>query len=139
MRNIKFIVIHCTATPQNTTIESMQRFWKEVRGWADTPGYHYIIKPDGEIIQLLDEDKNSNGVYMHNSVCMNIAYIGGVDKDNKPVDNRTDAQKKAMLHLIEKLTDKYKGAETLGHRDFANVHKACPCFDVRAWLKNLRH
>lgn len=139
MRNIKYIVIHCTATPLNTTIESMKRFWKDIRGWGDTPGYHYIIKSDGEIIQLLEEDKNSNGVYMHNSVCVNIAYIGGVDKDNKPLDNRTDAQKKAMFNLIEKLSDKYKGVETLGHRDFANVHKACPCFDVRTWLKDFSH
>lgn len=136
MRNIKNIVVHCTATPPATTIESMKRYWKDVKGWGDTPGYHYVIKRNGEIVQLLDENKNSNGVYMHNSECLNIAYIGGIDKDSKPVDNRTPQQKQALFDKIVALTEKYKGSVALGHRDFANVHKACPCFDVKEWLKN---
>jgi N-acetylmuramoyl-L-alanine amidase len=136
MRHIKYIVVHCTATPTATTIDSMKRFWKDVKGWGDTPGYHYVIKRNGEIVQLLDENINSNGVYMHNSECLNISYIGGIDKDGKPVDNRTPQQKQAMFDLVVKLLGKYKRADALGHRDFANVHKACPCFDVKEWLKN---
>ena len=133
-RNIKYIVIHCTATPSNTTVDSIKKYWKEKRGWGDTVGYHYIIKADGDVIQLLHESKNSNGVYAHNSNCINIAYIGGVDKDNKPVDNRSDAQKHSMFDLIVSLTEKYPQAQVLGHRDFPDVHKACPSFDVKKWL-----
>jgi N-acetylmuramoyl-L-alanine amidase len=133
-RIIKYIVIHCTATPPNTTIESIKRYWREVRKWGDTPGYHYVIHRDGHIEQLLDESKNSNGVYAHNSQCINIAYIGGVDKQNKPVDNRTEAQKLAMFNKIVELTEKYKGSEVRGHRDFEGVNKACPSFDVKSWL-----
>lgn len=135
-RNIKYIVVHCTATPTNTTLESIKRYWKEQRGWGDTPGYHYLIQRDGTVVQLLDEKKNSNGVYQHNSACINIAYLGGVDKENKPIDNRSDSQKHAMFDLIVSLTEEYPSAEVLGHRDFPNVHKACPCFDVKDWLKN---
>ena len=135
-RDIKYIVVHCTATPTTTTLESIKRYWKEQRGWGETPGYHYIIKRDGVIIQLLDEKKNSNGVYAHNSNCINIAYVGGVDKDNKPVDNRSDAQKHAMFDIIVRLTERYPKAEVLGHKDFPGVQKACPCFDVKEWLKN---
>jgi N-acetylmuramoyl-L-alanine amidase len=135
-RNIKYIVIHCTATPRNTTIESIKRYWKEQRGWGDTAGYHYIIEADGEVTQLVDEVKNSNGVYLHNSECINIAYIGGVDKDAKPKDTRTRKQENAMFDLIVTLTEKYKGATVLGHRDFPNVAKACPSFDVKTWLAN---
>lgn len=133
-RIITHIVIHCTATPPNTTIESMKRYWKEVRGWGDTPGYHYVIQRDGTIVQLLDESLNSNGVYQHNSSCINISYIGGIDKDGKPLDNRTDAQKHAMFDKIVALTEKYKGANVMGHRDFPSVNKACPSFDVKKWL-----
>lgn len=133
-RNIKYIVIHCTATPPETTIESMKKYWKEVRGWGDTPGYHYVIKRNGDIVQLLSETKNSNGVYAHNSSCINISYIGGIDKDGRPVDNRTNAQKHAMFDKIVELTEKYPGAEPLGHRDFPGVKKACPSFDVKKWL-----
>ncbi len=135
-RNIKYIVVHCTATPTTTTLESIKRYWKEQRGWGDTPGYHYFIKRDGTIVQLLDEKKNSYGVYKHNSECISIAYVGGIDKDGKPVDNRSDAQKHAMFDIIVRLTEKYPKAEVLGHRDFSGVKKACPCFDVKEWLKN---
>ena len=136
LRNIKYIVVHCTATPTTTTLESIKRYWKEKRGWGDTPGYHYFIKRDGTIVQLLDEKKNSYGVYKHNSECISIAYVGGIDKDGKPVDNRSDAQKHAMFDIIVRLTEKYPKAEVLGHRDFSGVKKACPCFDVKEWLKN---
>lgn len=135
-RNIKYIVVHCTATPTTTTLESIKRYWKEQRGWGDTPGYHYFIKRDGTIVQLLDEKKSSYGVYKHNSECISIAYVGGIDKDGKPVDNRSDAQKHAMFDIIVRLTEKYPKAEVLGHRDFPGVKKACPCFDVKEWLKN---
>lgn len=136
LRNIKYIVVHCTATPTTTTLESIKRYWKEQRGWGDTPGYHYFIKRDGTIVQLLDEKKNSYGVYKHNSECISIAYVGGIDKEGKPVDNRSDAQKDAMFDIIVRLTEKYPKAEVLGHRDFPGVKKACPCFDVKDWLKN---
>lgn len=136
LRNIKYIVVHCTATPTTTTLESIKHYWKEQRGWGDTPGYHYFIKRDGTIVQLLDEKKNSYGVYKHNSECISIAYVGGIDKDGKPVDNRSDAQKHAMFDIIVRLTEKYPKAEVLGHRDFPGVKKACPCFDLKEWLKN---
>ncbi len=134
LRNIKYIVVHCTATPPTTTVESIKRYWKEQRGWGDIPGYHYLIQRQGNLIQLLDESKNSYGVYAHNSNCISIAYIGGIDKDGKPQDNRTDAQKHSMFDLIVSLTEKYPNAQVLGHRDFAGVKKACPCFDVKKWL-----
>jgi N-acetylmuramoyl-L-alanine amidase len=135
-RNILHIVIHCTATQQNTSIESIKRYWKEQRGWGDTPGYHYIIHPDGEVEQLLDENRNSNGVYQHNSTCINVAYIGGIDKAGKPKDTRSRSQEHAMFDLIVELTEKYPKAQVLGHRDFPGVAKACPSFDVKTWLAN---
>jgi N-acetylmuramoyl-L-alanine amidase len=136
LRNINYIVIHCTATPVNTTVDSIKRYWKEVRGWGDVPGYHYLILRDGSIIQLLDEKQNSYGVYHHNSECVSIAYLGGVDKDGQPIDNRSDAQCHALFNKIVALTERYPKAQLLGHRDFPEVKKACPCFDVRSWLQN---
>lgn len=133
-RNIKHIVIHCTATQPNTSIEAIKSYWKDVKKWGDTPGYHYIIKNDGSTIKLLDEGKNSYGVYAHNSECINIAYIGGIDKEGKPKDTRSRSQEDAMFDLIVALTERYPQANVLGHRDFPNVAKACPSFDVKTWL-----
>jgi N-acetylmuramoyl-L-alanine amidase len=136
MRTINYIVVHCTATDATATVESLKKFWKEKRGWGDTPGYHYLILRDGEIEQLLDESKVSFGAHGHNKESIHIAYIGGVDKQGKPLDNRSQAQIDAMFDKIVELSEKYPSAKILGHRDFTGVKKACPSFDVRKWLSD---
>ena len=93
MRQINYLVVHCTATPPTATVEAIKKYWKEVKGWGDTPGYHYLIHRDGEIEELLDESKISYGAYGHNPECVHISYIGGIDENGKPLDNRTSAQK----------------------------------------------
>ncbi|WP_018675537.1 N-acetylmuramoyl-L-alanine amidase [Riemerella columbina] len=147
MRTIKYIVLHCTATPQNTTIESIKRFWREKKGWKNV-GYHYIIKSNGEIVQLADVSKITNGVKGHNSNSIHIAYIGGLEK-GKAVDNRTIQQKASQVKLLRELQTKFPKAEILGHRDLSpdlngdgiiSPHewtKECPSFDVKNWLKEI--
>jgi N-acetylmuramoyl-L-alanine amidase len=135
-RNIKYIVVHCTATPPTTSLESIKRYWKEVKKWGDTPGYHYLIDAEGTTHRLLEEHKNSFGVYAHNSECINLSYIGGIDNEGKPKDTRSLRQQVVMHRLIKDLQERYPKAEVLGHRDFPNVAKACPSFDVKSWLKH---
>ena len=136
MREIKFLAVHCTATPQTATVSSIQSYWRNVLKWK-MPGYHFIIKPDGEVVQLLEIEKVSNGVKGFNSVSINISYIGGVDAQNKPIDNRTEAQKKALLDLLKKLKKQFPKAIIQGHRDFPEVKKACPSFNAKEEYKNL--
>ena len=136
MRQIKYIAVHCTATPQTATVSSIQNYWKNVLKWK-MPGYHFIIKPDGEVVQLLEIEKVSNGVKGFNSVSINISYIGGVDAQNKPIDNRTEAQKKALLDLLKKLKKQFPKAVIQGHRDFPEVKKACPSFNAKTEYKHL--
>lgn len=133
MRTINNLVLHCTATPQNTTIESIQRFWKEEKKWK-YPGYHWIIKADGTAVNLLPIEQVSNGVSGHNSDSIHISYIGGVDKDGKPIDNRTAAQIRTQKELLLKYHRMFPKAKLVGHRDFKSVAKACPSFDVYTWL-----
>ena len=87
MRNIKYIVLHCTATLPTAKVEAIQKYWKEKRGWK-SPGYHYIIKANGDVVKLLDENKVSNGVLGFNENCINVCYIGGITKDGKNADTR---------------------------------------------------
>lgn len=134
-RNIHYIVVHCTATPPETTVESIKRYWRENLKWKN-PGYHYIILRSGEIMSLLLESEVANGVKGYNKNSIHISYIGGVDKNNQPIDNRTDAQKEAMFNKLIALTEKYPKATILGHRDFPGVTKMCPSFDVKEWLKH---
>lgn len=135
LRNIKYIVVHCTATQPGATVEAIRRYWKEKLGW-NNPGYHFIIQRDGEVVQLLEERRIANGVKGYNRECVHLSYIGGVDKDGKPADNRTAAQKEAMFDLVVELAERYPDAQICGHRDFPGVKKACPSFDVQRWLSD---
>jgi N-acetylmuramoyl-L-alanine amidase len=133
-RDIHYIVVHCTATPPETTIESIKRYWREELHWKN-PGYHYIIQRSGRIETLLLEEQIANGVKGYNKISIHISYVGGVDRHDNPVDNRTAEQVQAMITKLTELKSKYPKAVILGHRDFPGVTKKCPSFDVRQWLK----
>lgn len=140
MRYIERIFVHCTASSQAMTIEGLRREFKR-RRWK-YPGYHYVVKPDGTIVQMLSEDLVSNGVKGYNQTSINVAYIGGIDMRGRAVDNRTEAQKEALLSLLRVLRKKYPRARIMGHRDISpDVNgngrvdsweriKECPCFDA---------
>ena len=112
------------------------------KGWKN-PGYHFVVLLDGRIIQMLEEEKVSNGVKGYNSVSINVAYVGGIDSNGKAVDNRTDQQKYSMRSLLRILKKKYPDAIIQGHRDFSSDLngdgritpnewiKMCPCFNAK--------
>jgi N-acetylmuramoyl-L-alanine amidase len=136
MRDIKHIVIHCTDTLPTAEIEAIQRYWKEHLKWK-APGYHYIIKQNGEVVKLLDEAKVSNGVLGFNDICINVCYIGGKTKTGKGGDTRTKAQEHSMFDLIVELTERYPKATIKGHGEFPNQGgRTCPNFDVQKWIKD---
>lgn len=91
MRQIKRIFVHCTAGSQRQTIDDLKAEFHR-KGWSN-PGYHYVIDTNGGVHQLLAIEHVSNGVQGYNSTAINVAYIGGIDADGKPIDNRTPAQK----------------------------------------------
>jgi N-acetylmuramoyl-L-alanine amidase len=130
MRNINYIVIHCTATSKDITIASLKNYWQNI-GWSNV-GYHYVIKSTGEIVQLQSIDKPTNGVKGYNKESIHISYIGGKTKDD-----RTKEQKEAILWILESLKEVYPDAKILGHRDFPNVNKACPQFDAIKEYQNI--
>ena len=137
MRTIKYIAVHCTATTQKTSISAIQSYWKNQLGWK-MPGYHFIVLPDGTVVQLLPIEEVSNGVRGFNSVLINIAYLGGVDAKNNPLDNRTPQQKATLLELLKKYKKQFPKAIIQGHRDFPNVKKACPSFDAKKEYQSLK-
>lgn len=137
MRNIKYIVVHCTASSQKWGVQDLKMEFSR-KGWKN-PGYHYVITTDGVIHQMLAEDKIANGVRGYNSVSVHVAYVGGVDLNKRlaPIDNRTEAQKQSLLSLLKLLRKRYPTARIQGHRDFPNVAKACPCFNTKEEYKDI--
>ncbi len=133
MRRINFIVIHCSATraDKDFTVDDI-RTWHKANGWTDV-GYHYVIRLDGAVEPGRPEDKVGAHVAGFNAGSIGICYVGGYDLQGRPADTRTPAQVEAMTRLVVDLLTRYPGAEVLGHRDFPDVNKACPCFDAHAW------
>lgn len=137
-RAIKYIAIHCTATPQTTSVMAIQRYWRDSLGWK-SPGYHLLIEANGTIHRLMDFNGVANGVRGFNKESIHISYIGGVDKNGRPVDNRTTVQKEAILLCIKEAIEwsDNKCLIIQGHRDFPNANKACPCFDAKAEYRGI--
>lgn len=135
MRDIKRIFVHCTAGNQKQTKDDLLREFK-AKGWTN-PGYHYVVFPNGTVECLLSEDKVSNGVQGYNSTSINVAYVGGIDSKGRANDNRTEAQKAALINLLRSLKQRYPNAHIMGHRDIwgkdpSKWKKQCPCFDAEA-------
>lgn len=129
MRRIDWLVVHCTATPQTTTVASIQRYWRENLKWK-SPGYHFLVEANGTVHNLQPINLPSNGVAGHNANSIHISYIGGVN-GQRAVDNRTEAQKREILRLLTDLKKQFPNAKIQGHRDFPRVAKACPSFDAK--------
>ncbi len=132
MRPINEIIIHCTGTvPSNsTTVESVRRYHVNHNGWKDI-GYHYLIYLDGSIHQGRPIDQAGAHCKNHNQKTIGVCYVGGLDEKKKAKDTRTEAQKKALHHLVDSLKTAFPTiTKVSGHYMYDN--KPCPCFDVRA-------
>ena len=135
MRPIKYIVVHCTATPQTTTIASIQNYWRNNLKWKSS-GYHQVIEANGKINRLALDEAVCNGVAGYNSVSLHVSYIGGVNGP-KAIDNRTQAQKSTLIKVLTEWKRLYPDAIIQGHRDFPKVSKACPSFDAKTEYKDI--
>lgn len=144
-RNIRRIVIHCTATREGQDIDAATiRRWHLRQGWSDI-GYHFVIGIDGEIERGRPEETPGSHVRGFNTGSIGVVYVGGLDAQGRGKDTRTEAQKTALAQLVRSLLRAYPGADVVGHRDLSpdkdgdgvvERHewlKECPCFDVRAW------
>ena len=135
MRKINKIILHCSATPDGraVSVDTIRR-WHKKRGWSDI-GYHYVIQLNGDINKGRSIERMGAHVSGQNRGSIGICYIGGVDKNMKPQDTRTGAQKKSLDKFILELMDKHPDATLHGHNEFSS--KACPSFDVQKEYKHL--
>lgn len=136
-RNIKEIIVHCSATPEGKkyTVKDIRK-WHKDQGWSDI-GYHYVVYLDGTVADGRDVDKVGSHCSGFNAYSIGVCYIGGVAKDGKTTkDTRTNAQKLALMDLLKQLKGLYPNATICGHRDHTNK-KDCPSFDAKNEYKNI--
>ena len=119
-------MVHCTATAHNASVDNILAYWRDKLKWK-APGYHKIIKANGDVITLLPDNKIANGVNGHNKTSLHVSWVGGLHNDN-----RTMAQRKALAAVLWNWLLVYPNAKICGHTDFSDVSKACPQFDAGA-------
>ena len=149
MAQLKYLVIHCTATPEgrDVTPEDIRRWHTSPvsaggRGWKQV-GYTDLIRLDGTVERLVNnnEDANvdpweiTNGAKGYNSISRHMVYAGGCDKSMNPKDTRTAAQEKALVAYVKDFHRRFPNVRIIGHNEIAA--KACPSFDVQKWLKSI--
>jgi len=134
MRELKRIIVHCSATPPSMDIgaETIRR-WHLERGFSDI-GYHFVIWRDGYIEPGRPIEKIGAHARGHNSDSIGICLVGGVTEDNKPEFNYTCKQMGALCELINALVEDFDIDQVLGHRDLPGVTKACPSFNAIAFF-----
>ena len=131
-REIKLLVIHCSATRCNEpfTVEQLRQAHL-ARGFHDI-GYHFYITRDGALHRCRPMSEVGAHVQGFNRHSLGICYEGGLNEQGTPTDTRTTAQRFALIDLLTILKRQYPEAEIAGHYQLsANIHKACPCFDAR--------
>lgn len=130
MRDIKRIVLHCSATIEGKeySVDTIRK-WHTNKGWSDI-GYHYVIQLDGTISQGRPINKQGAHVRGHNKDSVGICYIGGIDADIKPKDTMTPEQNSAFRMLVRSIRILFGEDITIhGHNEFSS--KACPSFIVK--------
>ena len=131
---VKFLTIHCAATPDGRHVDAATISEWDKAKFGQT-SYHHVIELDGKRVQTLKDDQKGAHVGGANTGNIGVRYVGGCDKAMNPKDTRTPAQKASMKAIIEEYQARYPGIIIRGHRDWPGVKKACPSFDVAAWLK----
>jgi N-acetylmuramoyl-L-alanine amidase len=147
MGTLKYLVIHCTATPEGRAVTSKTiREWHtspepKGRGWKQV-GYSDIIHLNGLLENMVKYDGDNevepweitNGVSgTINKIARHVVYVGGMNKDNTAAkDTRTPEQLMSMANYIKQTIAQHPDILISGHNQFAP--KACPSFDVPKWL-----
>ena len=127
-----YLIVHCAATPPDMDIGAaeIRRWHVENNKWRDI-GYQIVIRRSGAVELGRGLDDTGAHTAGMNSRSVGICLIGGVDKDMRPADNFTAAQRVTLDAVLRLLVKAYPDAVVRGHRDFTN--KACPSFDAMEW------
>tara|TARA_A100001015_G_C14469783_1_gene511252 strand:- start:113 stop:529 length:417 start_codon:yes stop_codon:yes gene_type:complete len=126
--DIKFLIIHCSDTPDDKNIDASYIHEMHLNfGW-DGIGYHKIIKRNG----LIENGRPEFWIGAHvkglNEKSLGVCLLGKKDFTVKQFNSL-----KKVLKLWKK---KYPNAKIFGHCEVVKTNKTCPNFDVQGWLNS---
>ncbi len=149
--DIKYIVIHCSATRSNMNYTAEQLDFDHVQRGFRSAGYHYYIRKNGLTLALRPHHQAGAHCKGYNHCSIAVCYEGGLAPNSLPKDTRTVEQIVAIRRLLRRLKSYYPTAEIVGHRDLSpdlngdgiiQQHewlKQCPCFDAKKEYSSLKN
>lgn len=121
MREIHYIIVHCTDSPDNMDIGVKEiDEWHKLRGWREI-GYHSVVRRDG-LAEVGQRHEEEEGAHAHglNAHSLGIVWVGRHDCNEK--QHNTLVQEIVEWMIIYKIHI----ANVLGHCEIPNVSKTCP-------------
>lgn len=136
MRKIKYLVIHCTDSPDDLDVGFKQiNEWHAERGWLSSKskvscGYHYIVRRNGRVERGRLDEENGAHVRGKNSNSIGIVWVGRKSPSNE--------QYKTLLTLINGIRKEYNIdiEKVIGHGEIDHL-KTCPNVDMVRLRGNL--
>lgn len=110
------IVLH-HADAKRASVETVHG-WHKGNGWIGI-GYHFYVRKDGSIYRGRPENWVGAHTYGHNSTKLGICAEG-----NYETETMGEAQKKAIIELLDYLFGKYGNLKVYKHKDLSAT--ACP-------------
>lgn len=111
---MKYIVVHSTGTNIRQTIDHSKM------------PYHFIITLSGRLLNLNQVDAKDG--------CVDVAYVGGIDKKGTMQDTRTVIQCECMFNTLVLLSEQFPDARIVGADELYGL-KERPGFNVKSWLQ----
>ena len=149
MRKIDTIAIHCTDSPDtafNIGVKDVRKWHTDPapkgRGWSDV-GYHYLVRRDGEIVQMVPDDRkcyhagnaNSRSIGIEHEARINPWAVrkladGSVKPPPYPVGEFPEAMLRASAVVSAVLCRKFRipvdRAHIIGHAEVPGASHTDP-------------
>tara|TARA_R100000808_G_C2135251_1_gene143674 strand:- start:527 stop:961 length:435 start_codon:yes stop_codon:yes gene_type:complete len=132
MRKIKYIVVHHTASGEETTLEDVS-LWHKARGFSrvsgTNAGYHYLIEASPKPTIRLGRSPDRTGAHArgYNSGSIGCAIVGSFEDGSVP----SPEQYRLAVQLVADLSRQHPEAAIKGHSELGSTQ--CPGIDMVAF------
>lgn len=113
--NIRYIVVHSTGTKSDMLLSQMDKL-----------PYHFLVTKAGKLLSL----KKISGT----DGTIEIALIGGLDKEGNQIDCRTELQNDTLFNKLVQLLEKYPNAKIVPADKVYLYAYPNPGFSLQQWI-----
>lgn len=129
--DVLYIVIHYTATREDSDYTAEQLISDHKKWGFYTGGYHFYVRRDGttyQFRQLLEQGAHCKG---SNSRSIGICFEGGLDSEGNVADTMTQTQYERIVELIGAMAPLFWNLQSVfGHRQMPSTSTLCPGIDA---------